>query len=327
MQEDFELAASSSKNILLRSITRQIAQTISENKTNIYLYGREGVGKSICMNTIIACVRKDPKYICLFLPNGDKITQHYSYIEPSRMKEGFFDLPVLSQEACEQVLKGHGDQLEGLEVHSEAQKDLLKECFTEEQLQTLNYFSQEKITLHQIAQDGSENAEYGAQAYNYLTKYLSHHQTKYKFLIAVDEYNMYHWRSLYYHEEYDDDVRYPIPFYRVNLLEPFLNPMKHDTKDENVIIFTAISNSRPVGKERTRKLTETTAATRQNVTTLEVPRYSKEEHEAMVAHFESVGIGKLRGDKGKLLNDEHEMKYLFMVSGGIGKHLLNACII
>ena len=73
-------------------------------------------------------------------------------------------------------------------------------------------------------------------------------------------------------------------------------------------------------------LTETTIKTKKNVAALEVPRHSKEEHEAIVAHYECVGLGKLRFDKGKVLNDCHEMIFLHMVSGGIGRHLLNACI-
>ena len=56
--------------------------------------------------------------------------------------------------------------------------------------------------------------------------------------------------------------------------------------------------------------------------TIEVPRHSKEEHEAIVAHYECVGLGKLRFDKGKVLNDCHEMIFLHMVSGGVGRHLL-----
>lgn len=220
----------------------------------------------------------------------------------------------------------HGDQLDALEIVSDEAKDLLKQYFTDEQLEELNYLNQDKLTVQHITQTGSENSEHSSQCYSYIVDYLTNHQKKYKFIFVVDEYNMYHWRSQYYHESWDEDVRYAIPFYRMNLLEPFINPLKYDTKNENLTIITSVSHSRPVSNERTKQLTETTIKTKKNVTVLEVPRYSKEEHEAIVAHYECVGLGKLRFDKGKVLNDCHEMNFLYMVSGGIGRHLLNACI-
>ena len=89
IQEDFDLAAANetSNKILLRSTTHQVAKYIVDDKTHVYSYGRNGAGKSACMNTIVACVRNDPKYTCLFFPYADKIAQHFDYLVPSKKKK------------------------------------------------------------------------------------------------------------------------------------------------------------------------------------------------------------------------------------------------
>merc|ERR1719410_975200 len=106
----------------------------------------------------------------------------------------------------------------------------------------------------------------------------------------------------------------------------FLQPLSHDLKYDNLIIIVSTSLSRPVSHQRTEKLT-TTMKHKKHVHVYEVPRFSLKEHHIMLAHYECIGLGKLRFDKGKVLGDVHEVHFLYMISAGIGRLLLNAVIL
>jgi Mitochondrial ribosomal death-associated protein 3 len=68
------------------------------------------------------------------------------------------------------------------------------------------------------------------------------------------------------------------------------------------------------------------AATGTAITVIDIPRLSPLEVEHMLSHYEAIGIGKLRLDRGETVMNPQEVAYLRMVSGGEAQHLMNACM-
>lgn len=64
-----------------------------------------------------------------------------------------------------------------------------------------------------------------------------------------------------------------------------------------------------------------------NLLLVTMPRYSILEVEPILSHFDLIGIGRLRFDKGDTVIDEQEVKYLRMFSGSNAQLLLDGVII
>ena len=84
MVEEWRLSAhDTAKSIMLRQCTREAARMLAENKSSrIYIHGREGIGKSAVLTTIVASARKSG-YIVLYMPDGDDMRRHASVVRPS----------------------------------------------------------------------------------------------------------------------------------------------------------------------------------------------------------------------------------------------------
>jgi Mitochondrial ribosomal death-associated protein 3 len=67
-------------------------------------------------------------------------------------------------------------------------------------------------------------------------------------------------------------------------------------------------------------------ATGTGIVVIDIPRLSPLEVEHMLSHYEAIGIGKLRLDRGETVMNPQEVAYLRMVSGGEAQHLMNACM-
>jgi Mitochondrial ribosomal death-associated protein 3 len=132
MVEEWELSAhKTTRRILLRQCTRLIAKAMvqAESAPRIVVHGTRGVGKTAAVAAIVAAARTSGS-IVLFLPEGDQFHQNGFYIEPNDKRRGIFDLPILTQGVCRDLVEVHCKDLEGFE----ADASVLETFFTDAQL-------------------------------------------------------------------------------------------------------------------------------------------------------------------------------------------------
>ena len=108
MYEEWDLAAhDATKRILLRHSTRKMAQCMeTHDASRILVTGRQGNGKTAALLTLVAAARQSG-HVVLFLPHGSMLAEHGFYIEPSDHRPGMYDIPVLSQQVCGELLHSH----------------------------------------------------------------------------------------------------------------------------------------------------------------------------------------------------------------------------
>jgi small subunit ribosomal protein S29 len=325
--DEWDLAAhKTTKRIMLRQCMRHVAtHLLLPHGRQFYLDGPKGVGKSAALNALVIAARRSGRVV-LFLPDGDVMTQRGVYVEPSPTREGVFDLPVMAQRLNEQLMVVHGAQLTGLT----AERADLEEVFTPKQLKAVvESFRKEEggdatgssIPLVHVLRKGIEEAKLATGAYRTAIKTLTS-DPNLRFLMVVDEINTYHDGGQYYHEKYDFHVQKPIPPRLISLFDPFLNPHNYN----NISLITAPTHSRSISPKVTTQLSNE-MANDDNVTVVNVPRYSDVEARAMIAHYESTGIGRLRFDRGDVLGDDQEVEYIKMVSGRRGDIFLRECLL
>jgi hypothetical protein len=58
----------------------------------------------------------------------------------------------------------------------------------------------------------------------------------------------------------------------------------------------------------------------------DIPRFSNLEVDHIMAHFESIGFGKLRLDQGETVTNPQEVAYLRVLSSNNAQELMNACV-
>lgn len=323
--EEWELAAhKTTKRIMLRECMKTVADLIQkavsmDKGTQICLTGPCGSGKSAALNAIVASARQSG-HVVIFFPNGDSMTRMGFYIEPSPVQEGKWDLPIMAQSVNEQLLEAHSSDLKDLSI---SRKDLEeKGYFTTEQLaDVLKEISDETtdIPLIHILEKGRGEEKLATGAYRIAIDILLANPSL-KFLFVVDEFNTYHDGGQYFHMNYDPYVKKPIPPPLISLFEPMLVP------SPQLKLLTAMTFSRNVPKKKDEELLKAIRAN-DDVTEIEVPRYSEIEVKTMISHYECVGLGRLRFDRGEVLENEQEVQYIKMVSGGVGRHFLDECIL
>jgi Mitochondrial ribosomal death-associated protein 3 len=362
MVEEWELAAHrTSKRILLRQSTREAARLMAEveaggdsgpsrsSTKRILLHGRQGVGKTAALAALVASARTSG-CVVLYVADTDDLRRNGFYVEPNPRHPGVFDLPVLSQLICQQLLKSHEADLSTFDVPP----GVLQEHFTPDQLKQLGVSGGggAELSLANVLKAGAGKPPLAPGCYSVAMEILMT-QDKVPFWVAVDEFNCLLEPSLYYHMDYDVDVKKPIPLDQISLFRPLLRAMQvsysSDPLDEDGTLslasessairrggaVAATSESRAVSRKLTDGLVEcarlqaasAAGGAQSPIRVVEVPRLSALEVEHVLANYEAVGIGKLRMDQGETVLNEQEVAYLRIVSGGVAQRLMDACIL
>jgi Mitochondrial ribosomal death-associated protein 3 len=340
MVEEWELSAhKKTKRILLRESTRSVARILEENAASrIYVHGRRGTGKTAVLASIVASARKSG-CIVLYLPDGDRLRKNGFFVTPNAQREGMFDLQNLSQEACDQLLSTHGNDIEGME----ASQETMEKYFKDTQLKRVTDYDGGAMPLVGLLRYAQERKIHAPMCYSVVVDRLMHQEEK-PFLMVLDEYNCYYDQGHYFHMAYDESVREAIPYEKINLFEHAMEAMSlsiHGDADDKIAppqlmkrgaIIVSTTESHAVPRKVTTGLTE--CATRGSLNSdapipihvVEVPRFSDVEAEHILANFEAIGLGKLRLDRGDTIMNEQEVAFLKMSSGCIGQELLNLSV-
>ena len=357
MIEEWELAANkTTKRIMLRQCTRTIARALvqygddgdgDDNDDDappprVVVSGRQGTGKTAALAAIVASARTSG-HIVLYMPNGSELCQFGFYVEPNEKNEGLFDLPVLSQKACENFLKSHQTDL----IEFTVEKDRLDEHFTMEQFKEFTALikNSDKITVADVLQIGAKTTSCSAPCYTVAIEKMMNQNEK-PFLIVMDEFNCYFKPGMYFHADYDEHARKPIPYDQITLFKPALDAVALSIDEDDEVekkepvlmkrggVIVGMTGTHGVAQattdalvERAREIAKDNSKTAAPMIHCEVPRLSALEVEHMLANYEATGVGKLRLDQGETVMNRQEVSFLRMVSGGVAQKLMNACIL
>ncbi|CAB9504420.1 Mitochondrial ribosomal death-associated protein 3 [Seminavis robusta] len=340
MVEEWELSAhSKSKRIMLRQSTRDIARALQESESaRVLVTGRRGVGKTAAIASVVAAARKSG-YIVLYMPDGNRLHKLGYYIEPNPKNKELYDLPVLSQEVCDELMTRHESDLEGME----ADEATMQQFFTERQLEDLSgYSGSGSMLLVDLLKAAKANVAHAAMCFTVTVDVLTK-QTDKPFLMALDEFNCYFEPGHYFHMDYDDSVETAIPYDQINLFKPALDAMALSLEEDEEIplktpiapkrggVIVGISESCAIARKCTDALTayasRSVAAGHAGAALhiLEVPRFSELEVDHILANYESIGIGHLRNDRGETVMNKEGIAYLRMISSDVGQNLLDVC--
>jgi len=280
MIEEWELAANTTtKRIMARQCMRDVARhlltassttTIEDNTTTndeegcrIYVRGKKGTGKTAALAAIVASARLSG-HIVLYLPDGDRLRKNGFYIVPNEKREGVYDLPMLAQEVCGELLESHGRDMEGMVL--EDGEDCLAEFFTKSELRNLmksiggssgdddkgkgkknkgkgNKRAEEantkastppSLSLNVLLKIGSEDVEFSSGIYTAVVQNLTN-QSQTPFTVVMDEFNCYFDRGHYFHQNYDPTVVKSIPPNRISLFKPLLAAIGLEKDDDGTI--------------------------------------------------------------------------------------------
>ena len=356
MVEEWELAAhSGTKRIMMRECIAKVADIIdkagstetADTCQRVYLKGATGIGKTAALAALVASARTSG-HIVLYLPDGDRLRKlgFYSEVNSHYKKEEFggqvlFDLPMLAQEICGQLLESHESDLTELEgVH----KSTLEKFMSADKVKKLcakidNAEEVETLSLISLLKLAQSSVTYSSVCYSAVIDNLMN-QTDKPFTVVMDEFNCYYDHGHYFHAEYDPTVKKAIPCNRITLFKPLLDGIGVHKNDDGESfttlekpslmkrgsIITAGTESRAVARRFSENL-EKALLSNGGVTIVDVPTYSPVEVEHILANFESIGIGRLRFDRGETIMNDQEVAFLRMVSGGVGQHLMDACIV
>lgn len=273
------------------------------------------------------------------MPDGNRLHKLGYYVQPNPKIDGLYDLPVLSQEVCKEILDSHETDLEGME----ASEELMKEHFTESQLETMEAeYTGGNIALVDLLKAAETHLSCAAMCY-YITVNCLKNQEEKPFLIVLDEFNCYYEPGHYFHMHYDDDVNDAIPYNQINLFKPSLDAMALSIEEDEDIplptpvmpknggIIVGVSESVAVARRVTDTLTKNALRAQEEGSSdapmvfCDIPRFTDLEVDHVLSNFESIGIGNLRNDRGETVMNKDGIAYLRMVSGSVGQNLLNVC--
>jgi hypothetical protein len=334
------------------------------HSTRILVHGAKGVGKTAALAAIVASARRSGA-IVLFLPDGDQMHQNGFYIEPNDKRKGIYDLPILTQSVCRNMIEAHESDLQIFD----ADPTTMATYFTDAQLGRIKEYEKgTSINLVTLLNLGIERTELAPMCYAVAVDILMK-QDKTMFIMVLDEVNCFFMPGKYFHESYDYDVKKPIPYHLISLFEPILRTMNITAMKPNEdnyapTIHTDTSSPPPMIKRGAVivSTTESHAVSRHitdalivnakilsNISSptstvdqqsgmsqnnnhvvpmhvIEVPRLTTIEVQHMLSNYEATGVGVLRLDRGATVMNQNEVSYLHMVSGGIPQHLMNACM-
>lgn len=369
MVEEWELSPyKSSKRIMLRQCTRSIAQAIvnvdaesesSNRATRIFVHGRQGVGKTSAIAAVVASARASGA-IVLYMPEGDMLHVNGFYIEPNAHRAGIFDLPLLSKEVCQNMIDTHKEDLGLFTVESTT----MERFFTDEQLSRMKgYVKGDRMPLIDLFSYGADKVELSAMCFAAGVDVLMQQESK-QFIMVLDEFNCFFQPGKYFHQDFDFDVKKPIPYSQISLFQPILHAMAvgpfvvtegNDTATPVVLakpalmkrgaVIVGTTESHAVSRQITDdllahvvalgNLNRGTTTPGENgpktselapICVVSVPRLSALEVEHMLANYEATGVGKLRLDRGETVMNAQEVAFLRVVSGGEAQKLMNACM-
>lgn len=272
----------------------------------------------------------------MYLPDGDRLRKLGYFIEPNERRKGLFNLPILSQEVCGELLESHEADLAGMKVSEEAKSKWI----SEDQLKRMPDEYKDELSVVELLRLGQENSTFAPLCYSICVETLMNQSDK-PFLFVLDEFNCYYDSGHYFHAEYDSEVENAIPYNKITLFKPFLDAMGlslgEEESDEASIkrggVVIGVTESRAVGRNVTDPLLGVAIVESEKqseecpLTVVTVPRYSNVEVEHILSNLESIGIGRLRFDRGSTVMDDQEVAYLRMISGAVGQNLLDACIL
>jgi small subunit ribosomal protein S29 len=336
MVEEWEIAANKkTKRIMIRDATKSIAKILEEHDSSrIFVHGRRGVGKTAVLASIVASARRSG-HIVLYLPDGDRLRKNGYFVTPNAQREGMFDLQNLSQEACEQLLANHADDLVGME----ADKATMEYYFKDTQLKRIPDYTGDTLSLLTLLNYAKERKNHAPMSYSVVVDRLMN-QVEKPFLMVMDEFNCYYDHGHYFHMAYDEDVREAIPYKNINLFEHAMAAMTLSADDDGDeitqspklmkrgAIIVATTESHAVRRKISDSLIESAQSQAEDgdMHVVEVPRFSNVEVEHILANFECIGLGKLRLDRGDTVMNEQEVAYLKMASGSVGQKLLDVSV-
>jgi hypothetical protein len=354
MVEEWELSAhNTTKRIMIRDTTKQIAHTLNSDEEGegsskrIYVHGKKGVGKSATLASIVASSRKSG-YIVMYLPDGDRLSKNGFFVTPNTHRVGMYDLQDLSQEAIQQLLDSHEDDIEKLNITIPS--STLHKYLKDTQLKRLNEFcgnedatNDENISLMDVMKYSKERKVHSPMCYSIMVDVLMKQKSSdTKFFIVMDEFNcLYDHQGHYFHMSYDDSVQKSIPCNQISLFEPIMNFMNlsattnDDDEDEEgnnvddsitASVIVGSTESHAIRREITDSLTSSATTIATTTTCIEIPRFTSLEVDHILANYEATGVGKLRSDRGDTIMNKQEVEYLKMCSGSIGQKLLDVSI-
>lgn len=274
------------------------------------------------------------------MPDGNRLHRLGHYIQPNPKAKGLFDLPILSQEVCRELLSVHAADFGGMEVH----QDVMGSHFTEMQLESMTEYSGGKISVVDLLKAAQSDVANAAMCFTVVVDHLIKQEER-PFLMALDEFNCYFEPGHYFHMDYDHDVNDAIPYDQINLFKPVLDAIALSLEDdEDIPLKTPVAPKRGgivVGVSEScaiaRKVTDSLSAHARRsamvsdatvpISVIEVPRFSEVEVDHIVANFECIGIGHLRCDQGGAVMNKEGVNYLKTVSGKVGQELLDVCCV
>jgi Mitochondrial ribosomal death-associated protein 3 len=238
MVEEWELSAhKTTKRIMLRQCTRQVARAIvtagkdvtaAYQSTRILVHGTQGTGKTATLAAIVACARTSGA-IVLFLPDGNQMHQNGFYVEPNDKRKGVYDLPVLTQGVCRNLVEAHESDLQLFD----ADATTMETYFTDTQLGRIKgYDKGTSINLVTLLNHGIERTDLAPMCYAAAVHVLMQQEQK-SFIMVMDEYNCFFMPGHYFHQKYDKTVVKAIPYNIISLFAPILNAMGITAMTEN----------------------------------------------------------------------------------------------
>lgn len=342
MVEEWELAAhDETRRIMLRQSTRKIANIMEENDSyRVFVNGDSGCGKTAALCSIVASARKSG-YIVFYAPDGSRLRRDGYYVVPNSHIPGLFDIPLLSQEMCNNLLESHKEDLSGMNASSETRDKFLSENLRKK----LPEEYVDDLSLVGLLSLGAVDEVFSPTCYSIAVETLMNQDDK-PFLVVLDEFNCYYDYGHYFHMDYEENVEKvenAIPLNRITLFKPLLDSMGLSSDPDEGMgetvpikrggIVAAISENRAVARKFTDGLALSAAKAVEAddrvspMHVVNVPRYSDLEVEHVLSNYDVIGIGRLRFDKGDTVIDEQEVSFLRMVSGSNGQKLLDACVI
>jgi hypothetical protein len=346
MLEEWELSAKQdTKRIMCRECITEIAQALAETQqenseagSRVYVCGPKGAGKTAALAAIVASARMSG-HIVLYLPDGYRLSRHGYYIEPNvsskEKEELMFDLPILTNEVCTELLESHESDLEGMTVTSETLRKYISSDQMDKLHKEIEKGDDDEYSLIELLKVGTKHLTLGAGCYGAVVNTLMNQSDK-PFSVVMDEFNTYFDKGHYFHEKYDANVQNSIPMNKITLFQPLVDAVGVERHNDGSIhakeaapmkrgsIVVGVTESMAVKRSFTAALSE--AVESGGCKIVNVPQYSPLEVEHILANFEVIGLGRLRFDKGATVMNSQEVAYLRMISGGIGQRLLDSCI-
>jgi hypothetical protein len=345
MMEEWELAAhKTTKRILLRQATRAAAHFCATHPVaRVLVTGRQGTGKTAALLTLVAAARQEG-HVVLFLPHCDRLAEHGFYIEPNEHRPGMYDLPVLSQQICGELLASH----QAVVAHLSVSQECLDEFFAPDQQKKVGAAAGSSDTTALSVADlltvGSDKRGLSPMCFAAAVDTLMK-QDEVPFTMVLDEFNTFYQPGKYFHEHYDTNVHKAIPYAQISLFAQALGAMGLVAADQEALpepvlmkrgaVICAMTHSKPVAdvtntalvasaQEAAAASTATMAHAPLLVT--DVPRLSNLEVDHIVANYEAIGLGKLRLDQGETVTNAQEVTYLRTLSSNVPQELMNACL-